>query len=190
MSKTVLEVLEGAQRRVTDRWAQGSMAQDGFGHVCGANDPGAVVWCAAGALRAEVGIDDLWDQNEQALELLALAEQELAEVIAPNLHSDEVGYGYVDAIESFELTITGWNDTDATHLGVCEAFQAAIRRRKGETGEGTIGVPDRLDARTNDPTGSEEGCLLGHGLWEGDTSEATREDGARELVAVGGRSSN
>jgi len=111
--KTVLEVLIAARELISvpKRWTQHTFALDAHGDESEPNEPGAVCWCALGAIRHVCGESSRADWS-----LLALSADDALEVVLPR---------HVDGIDAF-------NDDAATqHADVIAAFDRAIAAERG-----------------------------------------------------------
>ena len=91
---TLIELLRRGRERILRGWTQHAPARTVTGTMCGASDPAAVAWCAAGAAwYADDSIPDYVNDPCYRLYVEALAElrRSIAEVSPDEDHGDHLG---------------------------------------------------------------------------------------------------
>ena len=91
---TLIELLRRGRERILRGWTQHAPARTATGTMCGANDPAAVAWCAAGAAwYANDSIPDYVNDPCYRLYVEALAElrRSIAELSPDEDHGDHLG---------------------------------------------------------------------------------------------------
>ena len=112
---TLTELLHRGRERILRGWTQHAPAMTARGTMCGASDPAAVAWCAAGAAwYADDSIPDCVNDPCYRLYLEALAElrRSLAEVSPNEDHGGHLGpwndvrhRTRADALRLYDVTI-------------------------------------------------------------------------------------
>lgn len=91
---TLIELLRRGRERILRGWTQRAPARTASGTMCGASDPAAIAWCAAGAAwYADDSIPDCVSDPCYRRQLEALAElrRSLAEVSPYEDHGGHLG---------------------------------------------------------------------------------------------------
>ena len=112
---TLTELLDRSRERILRGWTQHAPARTASGTMCGASDPAAVAWCAAGAAwYTDDSVPDCVNDPCYRLYLEALAELRLslAEVSPDEDHGGHLGSwndmrhrGQADAVRLYDVTI-------------------------------------------------------------------------------------
>ena len=112
---TLIELLRRGRERILRGWTQHAPARTTKGTMCGASDPAATAWCAAGAAwYADDSIPDCVSDPCYRLYLEALAElrRSLAEVSPDEDHDGHLGCwndvhrrSQADVVRLYDVTI-------------------------------------------------------------------------------------
>ena len=111
---TLIELLRRGRERILRGWTQHAPARTAKGTMCGASDPAAIAWCAAGAAWHADDSPDCVNDPCYRLYLEALAELRLSltEVSPDEDHGGHLGCwndvhhrSQADAVRLYDVTI-------------------------------------------------------------------------------------
>ena len=111
---TLIDLLRRGRERILHEWTQHAPARTARGTMCGASDPAAVAWCAAGAAWYDDSIPDCLNDPCYQMYLEALAElrRSIADVSPDEDYGGRVSpwndvhhRTQVDAVRLYDVTI-------------------------------------------------------------------------------------